>query len=247
MDYKTRKLTIMKTPRNFIGGAIGAIALGGMLVSAPAVVAQEADAPKPAPVESTGQPDKKEAQRMDRKERAMRKVAELHQAGKHDEARKLEAKIQGASDKEAKTPAVEAAEKKAKPARVSDRSRDRRGGTGMPPNVKLQHLRQAAEHLKAAGYGPQADQAAAEAKRIETEAKRMAARPDPARPADANADLRGEIMKLRRDLDELRREVRRLKAEAPKGPPAGQPGMRRPWMNRNMPPAVPGNPVKPTP
>jgi len=145
---------------------------------------------------------------------------------------------------------VQAAEKKAKseaaPARVSNRIRGRWNAAGMPPNMKLQHLRQAAQHLKAAGYEPQADQAVAEAKRIEAEAKRKAVRPDPAKPADGNAALQGEIMKLRRDLDELRREVQRLKAAAQR-PAAGQPGMRRPGMNKGFPRVGPGNPVKPTP
>ena len=243
----------MKTSQNFLASAIGAIALGGMLISAPALVAQEAASPKPAPMESTGQSAKKDAQRMEKKERGMRKVAELQQAGKHDEARQLEVRIQGASEKKvkAKVPVAQAAEKKAKPeaapARVSDRIRGRWNAAGMPPNMKLQHLRQAAQHLKAAGYEPQADQAVAEAKRIETEAKRKAVRPDPAKPVDANAAVQGEIMKLRRDLDGLRREVQRLKAEAVQRPAAGQPGMRRPWMNRDMAPVAPGNPVKPTP
>lgn len=93
----------------------------------------------------------------------------------------------------------------------------------LPPRAKIQHLRQAAEHLQAAGYPDYAEKARKEAERVMEQARKDSAN-------DANPELTDKINKLSRQVEELRDQVRRLKDEkrepkppkdkAPEAPPA---------------------------
>lgn len=76
----------------------------------------------------------------------------------------------------------------------------------LPPRAKIQHLRQAAEHLQAAGYPDYADKARKEAERIIEQTRKDSAK-------DANPELTDKINKLSRQVEELREQVRRLKEE----------------------------------
>ncbi|MCX6868627.1 MAG: hypothetical protein NTV46_20955 [Verrucomicrobia bacterium] len=120
---------------------------------------------------------------------------------------------------------------------------------GQPPAAKIQHLRQAAELLQAAGFEKMAAQTQAEIGRLEAESRRpegQASRNDN-RP-DAVAALKNELNQLRRELEELRNQVRDLKADrtpkhSPQPPhtPQAQPPQDAP--PPQMPPG--GRPVRP--
>ncbi len=121
------------------------------------------------------------------------------------------------------------------------------GNPGVAPGIaKIRHLRAAAEHLAAAGYGEHAQKAREEAGRIEGEMRRAgemkkreaeqkkaaetkrrkteAKKPAKAEPAGEEARrMREEMNKLRREMDELRGQLRKALAEAAK---RGQPEPR---------------------
>lgn len=82
----------------------------------------------------------------------------------------------------------------------------------VPPRVRIQHLRQAADHLQAAGFPDYADKARKEAERIAEQAAKQSKN-------DANPELTEKVNKLSRQVEELREQVRKLKAaDAPKPP-----------------------------
>lgn len=81
-----------------------------------------------------------------------------------------------------------------------------------PPRVRIQHLRQAAEHLQAAGFPDHADKARKEAERIAEEARKQSKN-------DANPELTEKVNKLSRQVEELREQIRRMKAEETPKPP----------------------------
>lgn len=97
------------------------------------------------------------------------------------------------------------------------------------PFVKMMHLKQAAFHLRAAGYEKHADMAQEEINRAEKQirdeiekrtkqtvedrgAKEKKAE-KPAEEAKQNQAIEAEMKKMRREMEELRQQVRRLKAE----------------------------------
>lgn len=85
----------------------------------------------------------------------------------------------------------------------------------LPPRARVQHLRQAAEHLQAAGFPDYADKARKEAERIAEQAAKQPVK-------DANPELTEKVNKLSRQVEELREQVRKLKAgNAPKPPKDG--------------------------
>lgn len=81
-----------------------------------------------------------------------------------------------------------------------------------PPRVRIQHLRQAAEHLQAAGFPDYADKARKEAERIAEEARKQPKN-------DANPELTEKVNKLSRQVEELREQIRRMKADETPKPP----------------------------
>lgn len=90
------------------------------------------------------------------------------------------------------------------------------------PRIRVQHLRQAAEHLQAAGFPEYAEKARKEAERIVEQARKQSA-------PDANPELTDKINKLSRQVDELREQIHRMKAEEARKLPK----------NMDVPPAVP--------
>lgn len=80
------------------------------------------------------------------------------------------------------------------------------GKPDMAPRARVQHLRQAAEHLQAAGFPEYAEKARKEADRIIEQVRRESAK-------DVNPELTEKIQKLSREVDELRQQIRRMKAE----------------------------------
>ena len=86
---------------------------------------------------------------------------------------------------------------------------------GPPPQDRIRHLREAAGHLKAAGFEKQSAQAVAEIARIEAANRPKQDKCCCDEGSQANAALQKELNKLRREMDELRGQVRRLSAATP--------------------------------
>ena len=86
---------------------------------------------------------------------------------------------------------------------------------GPPPQDRIRHLREDAEHLKAAGFEKQSAQAVAEIARIEAANRPKQDQCCCDEGSQANAALQKELNKLRREMDELRAQVRRLSAAPP--------------------------------
>lgn len=147
----------------------------------------------------------------------MGQVQALRQAGKHDEARQLEMRVRAAMGDRAQAGRPQDPMKAERKPRIqAERRQDAKPGQPIPPRAKIQHLKQAADHLQAAGYEDQAAKARQEIGRIAAEARRDGG-------ADANAGMKEEMTKLRREMEELRNQIRQLKAGAPPkhnpGPP----------------------------
>ncbi|MCU0751369.1 MAG: hypothetical protein MUF13_17670 [Akkermansiaceae bacterium] len=208
----------MKIPRYRKGILLASLSLGSWLAAPSIISAQEAPpTPPPAPAERGGDGAKAEK----RMERGRKHLEELRRAGRHEEARRMEMRMRGGPQRPG--PRGPLAEVQA-------------------PIQKARHLKQAAEHLKAAGYEKQADMAMEESKRIETrlreemeqrrkqekQAREMKEK-KPERPkAKAESDkstdaIEGEMKKMRREMEELRQQLRRMKAEREKTPPAPTP------------------------
>jgi protein subunit release factor A len=101
-----------------------------------------------------------------------------------------------------------------KPKIQDERRKDAQPGQPIPPRARIEHLKQAAEHLQAAGYVEQAEKARQEIGRIVEQVSREA-------KPDINAGMKEEMNKLRKEMEELRQQIRRMKAEvAPKHDPA---------------------------
>lgn len=198
----------MKMPRYRKGILLASLSLGCWLAAPSMLSAQEAPlTPPPAPAERREDGAKAEK----RMERGRKHLEELRRAGRHDQARRMEMRMRGG------------------PQRPGPRGPQ---GDAQAPIQKARHLKQAAEHLKAAGYEKQAETAMEESKRIETrfregmeqrrkqekQAREMKEK-KPQRPkAKAGSDasgkaIEGEMKKMRREMEELRQQLRRLKAE----------------------------------
>jgi DNA repair exonuclease SbcCD ATPase subunit len=191
----------MKTPYP----RLATIALSGLLFATTGAQAQENEGRIPDRARHAERQPDREAPEAERIRRMIGELKQLQAAGKPEEARKLARQLQRISKS---NPQLRERIQRA----ISERKAgpDRRDVP--PPHARIQHLRQAAEHLQAAGYTDHAEKARAEIGRLEAEAKRHEA--DQPRP-DMNP-LMEELRKLRREMEELRGEVRRLKAEAPK-------------------------------
>lgn len=160
------------------------------MASPASIMAQESDTrPGPPPVQRQGMHQEGGPQN-----RIMREVAELHRAGKHDEARRMEERARGSD--------------------AAGMTRPERGGAS-PLRVKMQQLRQAAELLQAAGFQELADRTRKEIGRIEEQARRESG------GDHANDEMREEMKKMRREMEDLRNQLRKLKEQAaPKHEPA---------------------------
>jgi len=144
--------------------------------------------------------------------RMMREVAELHRAGRHDEARQLEESTQSAVGKKSQRDDEEQLIQPFEGGRKTPAAEERRGDVlpkrQVSPRVRILHLRQAAEHLQAAGFPEMADKTRKEIARIEQHLRRDA-------KTVPDAALREEIDKLRREVEELRLQLRRLQTPEP--------------------------------
>jgi hypothetical protein len=90
---------------------------------------------------------------------------------------------------------------KAKELRAQAGGGEKARAPGAEEEQQIAHVRQAMEHLKAAGMGDLAERVGQEAKRRHEEAKAREARPDAS-----------EIEQLRAEVQELRQHVRKLSA-----------------------------------
>lgn len=198
----------MKTTTHRFGNLLGVLAL----MTAPVLTGQD-NAPHPGPPP----PPREERPEMMPQDRRMNRMREqidsLHRMGKHDAAMQLERRIQGATGGAPlmMPPQGGRVERKAK----AERREEGKPGEPIPLKVKIQHLKRAAESLKAAGYMEYAEKARQEIGRLEEQMRREAG-PNTAR-------MRDEMAKMRKEMEELRQQIRRLKAEAaPKheAPPA---------------------------
>lgn len=198
----------MKTTTHHFGNLLGML----VLMSAPVITAQD-NAPRPGPPP----PPREERPEMMPQDRRMNRVRgqieALHRMGKHDEAVQLERRIHGATSGAPMMmpPPGARVERQAK----AERREEAKPGQPIPAKVKIQHLKRAAESLKAAGYMEYAEKARQEIGRLEEQVRREAG-PDTDR-------MRDEMAKMRKEMEELRQQIRRLKAEsAPKheAPPA---------------------------
>lgn len=148
-----------------------------------------------------------------RMNRVRGQIDALHRMGKHDAAMQMERRLQGATSGAPlmMPPQGGRVERQAK----AGRREEGKPGEPIPLKVKVQHLKRAAESLKAAGYMEYAEKARMEIGRLEEQMRREAG-PDTDR-------MRDEMAKMRKEMEELRQQIRRLKAEsAPKHetPPA---------------------------
>lgn len=196
----------MKMPHYRKGILLASLSLGSWLAAPSILSAQEAP-PTPPPAERREDGAKAEK----RVELGRKHLDELRRAGRHDQARRMEMRMRGGPQRPG--PRGPQAEVQA-------------------PIQKVRHLKQAAEHLKAAGYEKQAEMAMEEGKRIETrlreemeqrrkqekQAREMKEK-KPERPkakAEPHAStkaMEGEMKKMRREMEELRQQLRRMKAE----------------------------------
>ncbi len=169
---------------------------------------------------------RKDAPQAMRMRMAMQRVAELHRAGKHDEANQLATRLRAAigekpkmdhgnKDRQAKDrPEVRKHEKTDRPVAPIAEAR-----------MKMQRLKQAAQLLQDAGYPDQAAKARQEIERIEVEARREAEKAKAKmeaekakthrEPAEKKVDdgMREEMKKLRRENEELLGQIKKMKAE----------------------------------
>jgi hypothetical protein len=202
----------MKTPQYRLSRFFGALILSGW-ISSQLLTAQAPPAPLPPPhlpppAEAGGHKPGIDPRRM---ERARGQVNELDRAGKHEEARRLEKRLRDAQGPPHEgRPAMREMKKEGAP------KKDARPGPIAPARIKMQHLKQAAEHLQAAGYEEYAAKARQEIQRIETEARREAGK-------GSEAGMREEMMKLRKELDELRGQLRMMKARGDRPRPDQKP------------------------
>ena len=229
----------MKTSHHRIGKILGTLAIGGFLMNPSQLSAQEPGnrEPQPGPPHRHGAPGDAPEARRPQPERLMQKIAELHRAGKHDEARQLQERIRrAAADGNPRVegrPEAPPVERKPQP-QADERKMPTPPKAGPPAQDRIRHLREAAEHLKAAGFEKQSAQARAEIARIEAENRPKEDECCCDEGSKANAAIKEELNKLRREMEELRGQVRRLSAEAtpkhaPQSPERPEPrGDRRP-------------------
>jgi len=177
-----------------MGKIAGTIALGGFLLGPLWLAAQDIDnrqPPQPAPPrERDTANDTPEALRI---QPMLREMEELLRAGKLDEVLERAARIRDiAKDNPRIMNLIERAmgERNPKPD-AAQRKPAGPDAAGPPPRVRIQHLREAAEHLNAAGFEKLADQARAEIGRIETDARRQQARREQARREQAGRQQAG--------------------------------------------------------
>ena len=123
----------------------------------------------------------------------LEEAVETHRRGNPAEAGRLRDSLRSPVEKRAREAGVR-------------KELGKRPAQPMPPRAKIQHLRQAAEHLQAAGYPDYADKARKEAERIIEQVRKESTK-------DANPELTEKINKLNRQVEELREQVRRLKDE----------------------------------
>jgi DNA repair exonuclease SbcCD ATPase subunit len=233
-------LKTMKTPRYRIGKIAGTLALGGFLLGPLKLAAQDIDNRPAEPAPPRQREATKEAPEALRIQPMLREMEELLRAGKLDEVLERAARIRDvAKDNPRLMNLIERAmgERNPKPDTAQQKPAEP-GAAGPPPRMKIQHLREAAEHLNAAGYEKLADQARAEIGRIEAETKRQQTERQHAESSreagpDANAAIKAEMNQLHRELEDLRNQLRHLKADAahqrgslpqkPPNPPLEQP------------------------
>lgn len=226
----------MKIKGNRFVKIIGLTAFGGLILSPFAAIAQDQGGrppefrPRPAMPggEMKGKPDYAKIRGM------VHEMAELKRAGKQDEANQLAGKIKAAVGNDPRICGilgrVMADPGKAKSRRQADEQPKSRepDQMGKAPDdavknarVRLQHLREAAMHLNAAGCEEMANdvrwQISQMERRLKNQSKpqrqgefqqRKEAKPD------ANAAIISEIRKLRQEMGELRNQVRRVQANA---------------------------------
>lgn len=125
------------------------------------------------------------------------KVEQLEKEGKRDEAERLKREMQEMQAKLYPHGAEAGA------------AASRRPQASGETEAKLQHLRAAAENLRAAGFGEQADNIAKMMQRLQGEA-REGGRPRPESPPREIMELRSEVQQMRREMQELREQLKRL-------------------------------------
>ncbi len=129
----------------------------------------------------------------------MRKVEELRRTGKHEEADKLAQRIRNRAGEKP------GAGSDARPQRRMAGPDKKPGLAGQGAKSRIDHLQAASRHLEAAGYKNLAAGAQAEIRKIAQAAKAKDGR------QNGDPELREEVRRLRREIDELRAELRRLK------------------------------------
>lgn len=219
----------MKTPRYRIGKICGTVALGAWILNPTGLAGQDLETRRdePAPPPPRERQADKETPDALRLQPMLREMEELLRAGKFDEVLQRAERVR---DVAKDNPRVMALIERAMGERKSKRESAPRdaaspGEAEQRPRVKIQHLREAADHLNAAGYEKLAALARAEIGRIEAAARRQQAERQQAQrrgdsSPDSNTAMKAELEQLRREMQELRNQLRRLKADAaPQHPP----------------------------
>jgi len=126
------------------------------------------------------------------------KVEQLKKEGRHDEAEHLKREVQEIQ-----------ADLYPRPPEAGSPASRRPQTSSREMEAKLQHLRAAAENLRAAGFGEQADNITKMMQRLQGEA-REGSRPRPESPPREIMELRSEVQQMRREMQELREQLKRL-------------------------------------
>ena len=138
--------------------------------------------------DQAGQARRENEQARRESDRMRREIEELHRAGKHDDAVRLEQKL---------------AERKAPPEECKE----------CAPAERVQHVLQAIEHLRAAGLKEPAEGLAQIAKQMRAESERQnAVAPERTEKVlretqEGMQQLRGQLEKMQRQLEELRAQA----------------------------------------
>ena len=222
--------------------------LAALVLSTTAIPAFSQDGRPPGPPPRPEPGHQKERPEAIRSERIRERIRDLHAAGKHDEARQLAERVRNARMNHSSRPGMPGRDAKPAPKRDAPPH-----PVEAPPVMKIRNLKQAAGLLDAAGYREYAAKAREEGGRIEVEMKRveearkraaeqrkmedtkhrdaeskkaaeMKLRAEEKRRADEAREMREEMNKLRREVEELRGQLRKAKEEGAK---RDQPERRR--------------------
>ena len=218
----------MKIPRYLVTTMLATAVLSGFLLHPLRLAAQDVDTRPGAPVPPPPPAQLERGAVRDggavmRPQLIMRQLVELLRAGKYDEARQLAERISAAAKDNPQVAALIERAKGNRHPQTDERKLAEPAAAGPPLRMKIQHLREAADHLNAAGYEKMANLARVEIQRIEADAKHQEAEVRRDAGQETNPSMKAELDNLRREIEELRNQLRHLKADGTPKPAPERP------------------------